>query len=110
MGDSTLTVQQAYRDAGLRLEPELREPPDHIAVELEFLAYLTNRAVEATRGGELQEANRFLAARGDFLDDQVRPWVPPFTANMKAGTESPFYQHLADCLARFIAVDPHPRP
>jgi len=107
MGDSTLAVLRAYRDAGLRLDPELKELPDHIAVELEFLYYLTSRGVEVRQaGGDPQEANRFFAARQAFLDTHLRRWVPAFSVSVKAGTESEFYRSLADCLAAFIGVHP----
>ncbi len=105
MGDSTLAALHAYEEAGLRPDPHLKELPDHIAVELEFLYYLTFRGVEASRGnGRAREAGYFFSARQAFLDNHLRRWVPPFTATVKDGSQSDFYRHLAGCLASFLAA------
>lgn len=104
MGDSTLAVLHAYRDAGLQLDPELKELPDHVAVELEYLYYLSVRGVAGSSAGDEGEADRFFAARRAFLTDHVGAWVPAFAARITEGTESEFYRALADCLASFVAA------
>jgi TorA maturation chaperone TorD len=45
MGDSTINVAQFYQDAGLSVD--IKEPPDHIAIELEFLHYLCSKEAAA---------------------------------------------------------------
>jgi TorA maturation chaperone TorD len=111
MGDSTLDALQAYRNAGLRLEADFTELPDHVAVELEFLYYLTAAALAAEAAGRAEEAAGRRAAREAFLDRHLRRWAPPFCARIAEGTGHPFYRHLADCLAAFVAGlpagDPH---
>ena len=37
MGDSTIEVIRMYQEAGLTLDENFKELPDHIAVELEFI-------------------------------------------------------------------------
>lgn len=108
MGDSTLAVLRAYRDAGLRLDPDLREMPDHIALELEFQYYLSVRGLEADQAGDGLEARRAATARHAFLHDHLRRWVPAFSASVKRETGSDFYRYLASCLASFVAEDVHP--
>ena len=45
MGDSTIGVLRSYQDAGVSVEA--KEPPDHIAIELEFMYYLCTKEAEA---------------------------------------------------------------
>jgi DMSO reductase family type II enzyme chaperone len=106
MGDSTLDALQAYREAGLGLDPDFKELPDHIAVELEFLSYLTTKGAEAAETGRHEEASGLLAARESFLDRHLRCWVPAFCAAIVAGTTSQFYRALADCLGAVVIGPP----
>jgi putative dimethyl sulfoxide reductase chaperone len=108
MGDSTLDALQTYQEAGLHLDPDFKELPDHIAVELEFSYYLTAKALEADASHRGDEAAHQRAARDAFLDRHLRRWVPPFCAAIDAGTAHPFYRALAECLKAAIA-NPSPR-
>jgi TorA maturation chaperone TorD len=106
MGDSTLDALQAYQEAGLHLDPDFKELPDHIAVELEFSYYLTAKALEADASHHGDEAAQRRAAREAFLDRHLRRWVPPFCAAICEGTAHPFYRSLAEGLKTFIADRP----
>jgi TorA maturation chaperone TorD len=108
MGDSTLEVLQAYREAGLRLDPDFKELPDHIAAELEFLYYLTAKALGADASEQGAEAARPRTAREAFLDRHLRKWVAPFCERILEGSEQPFYRALAECLRAFFAQTSRP--
>ena len=49
LGPSALAVQQWYRLAALDISPECRELPDHIALELSYLAQLCAKEQEFAR-------------------------------------------------------------
>lgn len=108
MGDSTLEALQAYREAGLRLDADFKELPDHVAVELEFVAFLAARAAAARAAGDGPEADRRRAAREAFLDRHLRRWAPAFCARIAEGTEHPFYRALAECLQAVVTDRPAP--
>ncbi|MFN2355564.1 MAG: molecular chaperone [Desulfopila sp.] len=98
MGDSTLAVQKMYHDAGLDLE--IKDVPDHIAFELEFMHYLCQCEVEAANDHTaVQELRRKQAT---FYAHFLAPWIPDFCASIRNGTESKFYSALAECLHAFI--------
>jgi DMSO reductase family type II enzyme chaperone len=103
MGDSTLEVLEIYREAGLSLDPDFKELPDHIAAELEFMHYLTVKAVEAAAAGQGRTADEALHMRDEFLHTFLNRWVPGFCASIRAGTQNRFYRGLANCLSTFIA-------
>ncbi len=105
MGESTLAVQELYREGGFGIGEEFREPPDHIAAELEFLYLLIYRENEAHRNGEADRLTVMADLRARFLDEQLGRWVGPFTAAVKAGTQSDFYRQLADLTERFVRME-----
>jgi TorA maturation chaperone TorD len=107
MGDSTLDALQAYREVGLRLDPDFKDLPDHIAVELEFLYFLTASALKAEASGQDREAARLRAARAAFLGRHLQRWVSAFCARIGEAAQEPFYRKLAGCLTAFLA---HPPP
>ncbi len=100
MGDSTMEVLKHYRKAGLQVD--IKQPPDHIAIELEFLSYLCARGAEALHNGDLEKATEFQTEQKYFLATYVMPWMPDFVKNIRSGTENKFYLCLADCFEKFL--------
>lgn len=103
MGDSTLQVIEFYRDAGLVLDEEFKELPDHIAAELEFLYYLIHQEVEALEHAELERASHFMRQQALFTDRFLGPWIPTFCGQIKEHTDSAYYSALADCVLTFAS-------
>jgi len=102
MGDSTLEVMELYREAGLSIDEDFKELPDHIAVELEFMYYLIHQEVEALVRLNFSRAMEVLKRQDLFLNRFLGPWIEPFCKNMREETENEFYLALADCL--FVLV------
>lgn len=96
MGDSTIEVARFFRQEGL--EVDVSEPPDHIAIELEFLSYLAEKEALAAAEGLGDEADRCRQVQARFLEGYLLPWLPKFCEAIRTGTENRFYLALADCL------------
>lgn len=100
MGESTMEVKKHYQKAGLKVD--IKQPPDHIAIELEFLSFLCALEAEALHGGDLKKATDLQAEQKLFLRAYVLPWMPDFVENIRSGTENKFYLSLADCFEKFL--------
>jgi TorA maturation chaperone TorD len=101
MGASTLAVMQFYRAAGLSMDAEFTEMPDHIAVELEFVSYLLQRAAaEDNQADIMQWLDQADSFRGRFLG----PWYRRFCAAIRSNSDHPFYQALADTTDLLISA------
>lgn len=74
--DAVLDVKLHYGGSGLTIGPE--ERPDHVAVELEFLAFLANRQAENVDGCRYREAE------GEFLAAHLAHWMPAFSERLAA--------------------------
>lgn len=100
MGDSTMAVLEKYQEEGLTVD--IKEPPDHIAFELEFLHYLTALEADAVEKGESEKQHRFAKVKKEFLSNFLAPWVPLFCEKIRRGSTNSFYKNLADCLQKTI--------
>jgi putative dimethyl sulfoxide reductase chaperone len=101
MGDTTIGVLKSYQEAGLSVDE--KEPPDHVAIELEFMSLLNTREAEAGARGETNEAEKIRGQQKDFYHDYLS-WVPSFCEAIRKGTKSQFYLSLADCLERSLTT------
>jgi TorA maturation chaperone TorD len=87
MGDSALHLLALYQQCGLELDGEYRGMPDHLAMELEFLSFLYQRATD-------KEIKRFIE---DHLD-----WITLLREKFKEFHPRPFYRSALEVLLLFL--------
>ena len=102
MGDSTVNTARYYQEADL--EVDIKEPPDHIVIELEFMYYLCSKEVTAASSDLAAEAERFRDLQTRFFHNAMEPWLEQFCETIVKATDNMFYVHLSECLRCFIAV------
>ena len=84
----------------LAIEPGFREPADHLAVPLAFMADLAER--DATRG----DIARAAQDQVDFLRSALLGWLPRFAERCRqARPQFDFYPALAMLLLGFVRAD-----
>ena len=105
MGDSTLDVLERYRRAGLKIAPDFNDPPDHIAVELEFMSFLIFRAIESSDNSYTAQVVEFFELQKSFLEDHVGVWVFEFADAVEKNAATEFYRNLAKATAAFLKDD-----
>jgi len=70
--------------------------PDHIATQLEFLAFLSGLDVKSHKASPTEIANATIQyQQGEFLGNQVVTWIFPFLMALK-GQNNPFYREIAE--------------
>jgi len=105
-GDRMKVMEDAvrfYNYFHLHLSQEMRELPDHITTELEFLHYLTFREAEARQQG--LDPSSLLRAERDFLARHLCKWVPRLQARLAKQETNPFFPALIDFAALFFSAD-----
>lgn len=95
MGDSTIKVLEAYREAGLELSDKFKQPPDHIITELEFLYYLIAKYLET-------KDNQWLTMKDTFMIKYLKSWIGDFTNRIQEYAQSPFYKGLANLTLELV--------
>ncbi len=105
MGESTLSVTELYGEVGFELDESFREPPDHVAAELEFLYLLIFRENRARRDGDAASLDAIADIKRRFLARHLGAWIGPFAAAVQAGAETDFYRALAQLSERFVRME-----
>jgi TorA maturation chaperone TorD len=103
MGDSTMAVMKMYQEAGLSVD--VKEAPDHIAIELEFMHYLYTLEAEEIHKDDNVKARNLASMRNGFLSAYLATWIPQLCEKIRIGADNMFYRNLADCLENFIKIE-----
>jgi len=95
MTDVTLAMRDRLADAGLEISLTSNEPPDHIALELEFL-YLLLVSAWPEEDAELEAEARA------FAGETMLPWVSRFREAIMQGKPHPVFAHSADMAVELL--------
>jgi TorA maturation chaperone TorD len=96
MGPPAQEMARRLEAAGLSLEDESAEPPDHLAVELEYLILLLE-------DGWSHDDPALLNETGEFAGNFMLPWTEAFLARLAGETDSRFYPLAAELLTALLA-------
>jgi len=105
MGDTTLAVESAYRDAGFDAPAPEAGPPDHLGAELRFLSLACHQEMEAWRAGDRAAAAAWVERERRFLDEHLLAWVPQHCKRLAQAAQTPFYRAAASLIGRACLVD-----
>jgi TorA maturation chaperone TorD len=94
-----------YRAQGLRAGGSERERPDHITVELEFMAVLARKQLGALRENRFEDAAICADMADLFLRDHLACWAPAFGRRTALVMSSPWYRTLGTLLAAWVEAD-----
>lgn len=104
-GRLVAAVEGEYAAAGLAASPELGERPDHVAVELGFLAVLCAREAQAWEEGRPGEALRALRQQRAFLERHLARWFPALVRQMAAADGGDTYPAIGASAQAYIVHD-----
>jgi TorA maturation chaperone TorD len=98
-------LDREYGRAGFTATPPGGEPPDHVAVELDFMSLLCGRETEAWRRGRLGEAVERLDREAGFLERHLGRWFPVLARRVAERGDAGIYALATDCAQTFIVHD-----
>ncbi len=101
MGESSINAARYYQEADLLVD--IKEPPDHIVIELEFMYYLCSKESSAALSGHYDKVTDLREMQARFYHCAMKPWVGKFCDAIRAGTDNVFYKNLAECLDSFLS-------
>ena len=95
MGPAAIAAHQFYLAHGALPDAGAKLPPDHLALELGFMAHLAARSQEAAASGNPGESWENTLASREFLEEHLLTWIPRFTEDVVRAADGPFFVGLA---------------
>ena len=96
MGESAVLMKQRFESKGLSLADDLNEPPDHLAIELEYLYFLLEK-------GWADKNIELVAEAFSFASESMLPWVVELRNQLKNEIVCPFYPLSAEILVAILS-------
>lgn len=100
----TIMVSACYSDAGFAAIDQA-VPPDHLGVELKFMAMLCHAEMQEWQHNSAANAIQSLDRQRDFLDDHVLKWVPSYLRLIHAQARHVFFRSVAELALSAIPAD-----
>lgn len=97
MGRPAIMMRRRLEEAGLDQGSSLSEPPDHLAVELEYLTLYLDEAYLRSDPAMQREA-------GQFATSEMLPWVRLFADRLAHESSSGFYRAAARLLVSLLSI------
>ncbi|WP_286143090.1 TorD/DmsD family molecular chaperone [Adlercreutzia caecimuris] len=95
-GRTALTARAAYRRHGLVPERVGREPDDHLALMLGFLARLVQEERAAREAGDEAAADEAAVEQEAFLTEHVLPWLAAWRYAVEKHARTDYFRGLGD--------------
>lgn len=103
MGESTVDVRGWYEKEGLDIV--IKDAPDHVAMELEFMYYLITKQIQAAKDGNLQDVQICQEKQKTFLSTHLSRWLPGLVKNIQENAQTNFYRKLSTLTDIFVRKD-----
>lgn len=98
----TEDVLKYYIQNKVALKKDFKEPEDHIAVELSFIALITNHAIKVLESNNITLAKDKINITKNFMEKHLLPWVHKLCTDLKNTANDDFYRSIADITLGFI--------
>jgi len=102
-GLESVLVKRFIEAAGFEYDGNFSGIADHISVELDFLALLTEVEADSWQSGNTEAGVNALEWQQGFIARHAGKWMPVFCAKVKEGADLPFYPVFAGLLQGFLA-------
>lgn len=97
MGAPAIDMKNRYELKGLSLSKDIREPPDHISIEMEYLYFLLAKGWSDNDNDLIDEASTFAA-------EIMLPWISQFQARLVVEKKCRFYPLMASLLKAILEI------
>ncbi|TWH45086.1 molecular chaperone [Sporomusa sp. KB1] len=98
-------VMAAYRAKGLTKVETQDVPEDHIALELEFMAYLCRGTQQALDTDDWAAVSVYIEEQLGFLTKHLLNWVPALCADIEKYAGTDFYKALAKVTTGYLRLE-----
>ena len=105
MGQPAVDVQKWYRLAALEIAEEYKDLPDHICLELNYLARLCRKEQEFAGVGDQAKLTRAWEMQRDFLAAHIVTWIGMLRDKIHEKSRNAYFRAVADMAVEFTQRD-----
>jgi putative dimethyl sulfoxide reductase chaperone len=106
-GPEAVAVERLYLKEGLGPKGEFSELPDHVGVELEFMAFLCLKTFEAMQADDADRAQEYHHQQYCFFMEHLMPWVSVLAERLASQAQTSLYRFLGNFLNLFLELEAH---
>ena len=103
--DSTFQIARLYYDAGIKLIDDFKLPPDHIAVELEFMSYLYFSEMEAINKNHHENVKYAQKLQKEVMEKHLAAFGGTLAQKVAEHARTVFYQSMARIFITLLEED-----
>ncbi|MGI1657363.1 MAG: TorD/DmsD family molecular chaperone [Desulfitobacterium sp.] len=103
--ESTLNVRRAYLKYNFLPANYPHEADDHLGLELDFMAHLSQLAQEHFEHDRTEEMKTILEDQEAFLRDHLLQWIGDFAQDIQKSKTHYFYPAMADLTKHVLKID-----
>lgn len=101
--DSTFKIARLYHEAGLNVKESFGLPPDHIAVELEFMAYIAFNLLESLKNGNIENVKYAQELEKHVFDQYLSQFAIKVGETIIDRAKTEFYSSIGNITAKFFS-------
>lgn len=105
MQDEWEAVLRFYRDIGFERSESAIEPEDHLGIELECMARLCQRQLDASARDDEAASDEAIAQQRQLLEEHLLIWVPRFVEKVESMAKTDFYKAIASITNEYLKLD-----
>ena len=84
-------VVRRFAADGFKVNPDLHEPEDHLAFELEYVAHMSRKAAELVGAGDAEALAANVVRQVEFIDAHLLNWVGNLYETAREYAKTTFY-------------------
>lgn len=103
LSDASDRVELFYQKCGYDYRKEFPNLfPDHIGLELSFIASLLEEEIKAIKENNAQRARDLESSRKEFFEKHLGSWYSSYFDQLQSGIQHPFYQTVVEFARAFL--------
>ncbi len=97
-----IQLEKEYAGAGLNITSSFKEPPDHVAIELEFMAFLCSLEAKAHETCNENDIKTSVEQQSKFLNLHLGKWYPRLAQAVMDSPTNSLYNHTVGATNMFL--------
>lgn len=104
-GPEAVAVEKFYLREGLTPNAGFTELPDHVGVEMEFMAVLCRKAAEAMKANDRAAVEEYRHQQSCFFTEHLGAWVRLLAQRLASQAQTGLYRFLGNFLNLFLELE-----